>query len=171
MGLTQRCATSFNTQPWVAVVVQEAEGKQKLVDVFWDGNKSKMESAPVHVVFAGDLEAAKLVKDDAPDFLKQALPVCIGMSSPEAWAMKQTSIAVQTFIYACQAYGLSTNPMEGFKDPNLVREAVGLTARYCVPVVISVGYEAAPREKKSTRYPAKSVWFTDSFDAKAVHNA
>jgi len=166
MDLTLRAPTSFNTQPWIAVVVRDADAKGKLVAALAPGNQPKAASAPVNIVFAADTEPEKLLDATTPDFIREALPMFMGQcSTPEAWAFKQTMTAAQTFMLAATAHGLATNPMEGFRSIQAVRDAVGLPSRYGVPVVVSLGYEKAPRAKIATRKPVESMWHHDSFKA------
>ena len=63
------------------------------------------------------------------------------ISSPEAWAFKQTMPAVQTFLLGAVAAGLSACPMEGF-DGRRVRDVLRLPGRFSVPVVVAAGYAA-----------------------------
>uniref|UniRef100_K3WSR0 Nitroreductase domain-containing protein n=1 Tax=Globisporangium ultimum (strain ATCC 200006 / CBS 805.95 / DAOM BR144) TaxID=431595 RepID=K3WSR0_GLOUD len=56
-----------------------------------------------------------------------------------AWSYKQTVFAATTFLYAAQASGLATCPMEGF-DEARVKNALDIPDRYSVPVVICCGY-------------------------------
>lgn len=83
-----------------------------------------------------------------------------------AWAFKQTMLAVATFLLAAASLGLDTLPMEGFVSPDAVRDAVGLPARYAVPVVVAVGHAAAPRDAAARASPRRAVgeaWFGDAF--------
>lgn len=168
--LTQRSPTSFNTQPWIAIVVRDPDAKAKLVSALAPGNQPKADSAPVNVVFAADTQPEKLLTDATPDFVKNALPLFMGQcTTPEAWAFKQTSFAASTFMLAATAHGLSTNPMEGFSPKDgqqAIRDAVGLPARYSVPVVISLGYEKARRAKVSVRNPPTAMWYDDKFSGR-----
>lgn len=169
--LTQRSPTSFNTQPWVAVVVREPAAKAKLVSALAPGNQPKADSSPVNIVFAADTQPQKLFTDATPEFVKNALPLFLGQcTTPEAWAFKQTSFAVSTFLLAATAHGLATNPMEGFspkEGQKAIREAVGLPERYAVPVVVSLGYEKAPRAKVSVRNSPTAMWYDDKFTGAA----
>jgi nitroreductase len=163
LELTRRAPTSLNTQPWVAVLVKGEDARARLAEAMMPGNRPKVLSAPLNVVFAADLEPEKLLTPETPDFVRSALPSFVSQSSPEAWAFKQTMMAAQTFLLAAAAHSVQTNPMEGFTTPAAVRDAVGLPAHFSVPVVISVGYEAAPRAKASTRYPLESLFYTDAY--------
>ena len=167
LALAQRAPTSFNTQPWVVVVVRDEAARARLVASHAPGNQLKALSAPINLVFAADCEPEKLLNSASPAFVRDALDMFMSqVSSPEAWAFKQTMTAAQTLMLAASAHGLQTNPMEGFRSMQAVRDAVGLPPRYSVPVVISLGYEKARRrEKPSTRYPLDSVVHYDTFRA------
>lgn len=162
MDLTQRAPTSFNTQPWIAIVVRDTQAKRRLVDAMAAGNQPKVEAAPLSIVFAADTEPEKLLTPATPEFVRNALPMFVGQcSTPEAWAFKQTMMAVQTFLLAATSHGLATTPMEGFESVQAVRDAVGLPQRYGVPVVVALGFEKAPPAKASVRRPSEDVWFFD----------
>jgi 3-hydroxypropanoate dehydrogenase len=166
LALTQRAPTSFNTQPWVVVVVRDEAARARLVASLAPGNQLKALSAPINLVFAADCEPEKLLTADSPVFMREALSMFMEQaSSPEAWAFKQTMTAAQTLMLAATAHGLQTNPMEGFRSMQAVRDAVGLPSRYSVPVVIALGYEKARREKPSPRYALDSVVHYDTFRA------
>lgn len=65
------------------------------------------------------------------------------VNSSEGWAFKNTALAAQTYMLACSAAGVFTNPMEGF-DGARVMAACGIPAsRYAVPMVVATGYPAA----------------------------
>lgn len=81
-----------------------------------------------------------------------------------AWSFKQSSFAAATFLYAAQAHGLATCPMEGFDDVRL-RTALDIPDRYAVPVVVALGYpkEANTPLKQSPRLPASEIFFDGKF--------
>lgn len=164
LELAQRAPTSFNTQPWVAIVVKGADAKATLSEALAEGNRPKLESAPAAIVFAADMEPEKLLTEATPDFVRNALPLFMEQcTTPEAWAFKQTSFAAGTFMLAATAHGLQTCPMEGFASSTAVRDAVGLPARYAVPLVVAVGHELEPPAKRSPRFDLSSQVFVDTF--------
>jgi nitroreductase len=85
-----------------------------------------------------------------------------GENTPEgakSWSYKQTSIAAATFIYAAAAKGLATCPMEGF-DQEAIKKALGLSDRYSVAIVVSVGYpKDGAKPRASGRRPPTEVFF------------
>jgi nitroreductase len=76
--------------------------------------------------------------------------------SQEAYAWKQTMIPVAIFVLLATSAGLDTCIMEGI-DNAMVREAVGLPARYSVPCVVAVGY--ADASKKGAFHSVQSPRF------------
>ncbi|GMF51443.1 unnamed protein product [Phytophthora fragariaefolia] len=141
----QRAPTGFNTQAYVAIVVRSAEDRENLAGAMIDANVGKIKQAPVAVVFAADCEHDPNV-------------------STEAWAYKQTTFAVATFLYAAQVHGLATCPMEGL-DQAKVKKALNIPDRYSIPVVVALGHENpdAKPAKPSVRLPPKEVFFEGKF--------
>lgn len=92
---------------------------------------------------------------------------------PEAWAFKNAALAVQTFMLAATAHGLTTCPMEGF-DAARVRGALGLPRRYSIPMLVTVGYAAEgegegkeAQPKFSERFPPQDVFSFDTYGGSA----
>lgn len=82
-----------------------------------------------------------------------------------AWSFKQASFAAATFLYAAQAHGLATCPMEGFDDVRL-RTALDIPDRYVVPVVVALGFPkdtAGTPPKQSPRLPPSEIFFDGKF--------
>jgi nitroreductase len=81
-----------------------------------------------------------------------------------AWSYKQTILAAATFLYAAQAAGLSTCPMEGFDEAN-VRKVLEIPDRYSVPIVISCGYPkpGTQRAGSTLRLAPTDIFFDGKF--------
>lgn len=69
-----------------------------------------------------------------------------------AWSYKQTAFAAATFVYAAQASGLSTCPMEGFDEARL-KVALDIPDRYSIPVVVCCGYPQPEKQRTDTTTP------------------
>ncbi|OQS05541.1 pyridine nucleotide-disulfide oxidoreductase [Thraustotheca clavata] len=175
---TRRAPSSLNTQPYVCVIVQDAEEKNALSAAMAGGNPRKVQEAPLLAVFAADLEPSKLLpslyemndKAGTDPIVNKYLGFKLGAFGGEAnhtvtaWAYKQTMIAAATFVYAVEGHGVGTQVMEGFDEPKL-REILGIPDRYSVPVVIACGY---PDFDKITygptpRLPTSNVFFSGKF--------
>ncbi|KAF1780212.1 Nitroreductase [Phytophthora cactorum] len=134
LRLTLRAPTGFNVQPYACVLVREQKDREKLAEAMMDSNIRKVKEAPVVAVFAADLEPSK------------------------------RDVRCATFLYAAQAHGLATCPMEGF-DQIRVRNALDIPDRYGVPVVIALGHanpDALP-EKPSVRLDPTEIFFDGKF--------
>ncbi|RLN72498.1 hypothetical protein BBJ28_00004555 [Nothophytophthora sp. Chile5] len=192
LRLTQRAPTGFNTQPYACVLVREQADREKLGEAMLDSNARKVKEAPVVAVFAADLGKALAHDNGAPADFANNLPHFVRLFSGEgkvaggirecistavsplqavpsyvptmAWAFKQTTFAAATFLYAAQAHGVATCPMEGF-DETRVRNALDIPDRYGVPVVICLGYEnpAAKPVKASPRLAPTEIFFDGKF--------
>ncbi|TMW69313.1 hypothetical protein Poli38472_001469 [Pythium oligandrum] len=173
LRLTQRAPTSFNTQPYRAVILRTAEDRTRLSEAMLASNVAKVKGAPLVVAFVADLEPSKeiprnqqLMRDAGiPEAYINVLPTFLkgfsGEGTPAglAWSYKQTTFAAATFIFAARALGLVTRPIEGF-DQEKLKTALGLTERYSVPVVVSVGYPKGDLPAKSSlRFNPAEVFF------------
>lgn len=81
-----------------------------------------------------------------------------------AWSYKQTVFAAATFLYAAQASGLVTCPMEGFDEVRL-KNALDIPDRYSVPVVICCGYPkpGTQRTDATPRLSPTEIFFDGKF--------
>lgn len=61
LGLTLRCPSSFNVQPYTITIVQSKEMKHKLATCMLGPNKARVLQAPLTAVFAADLDPVQLV--------------------------------------------------------------------------------------------------------------
>ena len=158
------CAPSaLNTQPYVCVVVKSDSGKEALAQAMDGPNPAHVRESSFSLVWAADPNPE--LPPDAPEFAASLLKEVSlkQQSTHEAWAVKQTMIAVGFFLIAATAHGLHTNPMEGFKSQAAVREAVGLPDKYDVPVVVAVGFAKDPRPAASSRRPLNETFFCNRF--------
>lgn len=73
----------------------------------------------------------------------------------DLWLSKHVGLTAMAFMIAAEARGLSTSPMEGF-DPIRLRKALSIPHHFYVPVIVAVGYHAAPKGQKS-RIPMDQV--------------
>uniref|UniRef100_A0A7S0WR52 Nitroreductase domain-containing protein n=1 Tax=Pyramimonas obovata TaxID=1411642 RepID=A0A7S0WR52_9CHLO len=91
LGLCLRAPTSFNTQPYIALVVDDDKTKQALSEcMLGEGNINRVLDAPATVVFAADNNCMRNVpkvmdlwlKDGAPaGFVKTLLPLYVALFS------------------------------------------------------------------------------------------
>eukprot|EP00854_Cymbomonas_tetramitiformis_P022898 gene22898-27680_t len=75
LALTQRAPSCFNTQPWVAVVVQRDQPENSgIVDALFDSNQTKVKDAPLSIVFCADLQPTLLIPQLANMMEKMGYP-------------------------------------------------------------------------------------------------
>jgi nitroreductase len=99
--------------------------------------------------------------------LRKPLP---SLSNAETWTTKQTSMVAMTFMLACAAQGIATTPMEGINAAG-IRRVIGAPRRYSIPLIVSAGRSAAPKEDTGCspaaddrRYAMESILFGDHFN-------
>uniref|UniRef100_K3WSQ5 Nitroreductase domain-containing protein n=1 Tax=Globisporangium ultimum (strain ATCC 200006 / CBS 805.95 / DAOM BR144) TaxID=431595 RepID=K3WSQ5_GLOUD len=183
--MMQRAPSGMNTQPYTCVVLRDQADRDNLANAMLDMNKRKVKEAPVVVVFAADLEPSrrvpliqerKLGHSDTPEEIEKIVntlnkfsfegadPQTPGYVPTIAWSYKQTILAAATFLYAAQAAGLSTCPMEGFDEAN-VRKVLEIPDRYSVPIVISCGYPkpGTQRAGSTLRLAPTDIFFDGKF--------
>ena len=163
LHLSSRAPTALNTQSYVCIVVKSHTGKEALAQAMDGPNPAHVRESSFSLVWAADPNPQ--LPPDAPDFAASLLKEVSlkQQSTHEAWAVKQTMIAVGFFLLAATAHGLQTNPMEGFTSQQAVREAVGLPDHFDVPVVVAVGFAKDPRPSASSRRPLNETFFCDRF--------
>eukprot|EP00953_Heterococcus_sp_UTEX-ZZ885_P029097 15474-Heterococcus_DN1.PRE.3 len=119
LEMTRRSPSSFNSQPWSCVIVQDAAQRERLAAAMLGGNTFKYEvqqpctsnieqrvaQLPAMLgLFGGEGRVANVLKQSVTAALSplRAMPT---LSSTEAWSFKQTAIAAQTFMLAATAHG------------------------------------------------------------------
>jgi 3-hydroxypropanoate dehydrogenase len=143
--------TSANCSPARFVFVQTASAKAKLAACVSDGNKKKVETAPVTVIIGQD---AKFY-----DKIPQLLPHNPGARD---WFAHDEAVAQSTMfrnatlqggylIMAARALGLDTGPMSGFA-PQAVNEAffagTDVTANFICAIGIGTDENLFPRSPR-----------------------
>ena len=88
------------------------------------------------------------------------LPVSRG--GLRAYAVKQTMLAVQTFMLAAAGAGLDTCPMEGF-DEVRIKRLLGIPRRMTIPVIVAVGYAQEDLPPKPPRFPLERKLHRERF--------
>jgi nitroreductase len=86
----------------------------------------------------------------------------VSRSGLQAYAVKQTMLAAQTFMLAAAAHGLDTCPMEGF-DEVRVKRLLGIPRRMAIPVIVPVGYAQEDLPPKPPRFPLERKLHRERF--------
>lgn len=158
--LTVAAPSSFNTQAWRIILVQDEAQKAALSAASW--NQKQIVQAPVTFVFAADSTAGE--QDLTPileqglqtgawnegtvGYFKNAVPqfqAGLGDKRRE-YAIKDAIIAATHLVLAAESLGLSTCFMNGWIEDQ-VKAVIGAENNpdLAIAVLVPVGYAAEPR--------------------------
>jgi len=171
--LTVAAPSSYNTQSWRIILVQDEAQKQALSAAAW--NQQQITQAPVTFVFAADPTAAEgdlspifeeAIKRGAwtettVDYFKQAIPGFqqqLGDKRRE-YAIKDAMIAATHTALAAESLGLSTCYMNGWIEDQ-VKTVIGAGDDLAIALLLPVGYAAEPRQNPG-RLPLSENVFVD----------
>jgi nitroreductase len=175
LRLAAQAPSGYNLQPWRFVVVRDAENRKRLQSVAF--NQPKVGEAPVVIIFVGMKEewkrtAGEVFREGAargagrPDNVEQAKASAIGFlegtQHMPAWVNRHTSIAFTTAMYAAEAYGFDTAPMEGF-DAAAVRAEFGIPEEAEVVALLAIGRARQPDKVYTGRFPLERIAFAERF--------
>jgi nitroreductase len=176
--LTVAAPSSYNTQSWRIILVQNEAQRAALCTASW--NQQQILQAPVTFVFTADAMAGE--KDLTPiyekgletgawpeatvNYFKTAIPQfqsALGDKRRE-YAIKDAMIAATHLVLAAESLGLSTCFMNGWIEDQ-VKAVIGATdeSDLAIAVLVPVGYAAEPR-KNPGRLPLSSNVFVDRLD-------
>jgi nitroreductase len=161
VALTVAAPSSFNTQSWRIVLVQEEAQKAALAEAAW--GQQQVVQAPVSFVFAADAYAGE--KDLTPifeqglhtgawsegtvNYFKNSIPQFqAGLADKRReYAIKDAMIASTHLVLAAESLGLSTCFMNGWVEDK-VKAVIGAEdeAGLAIAVIVPVGYAAEPRK-------------------------
>ncbi|WP_066381866.1 MULTISPECIES: nitroreductase family protein [unclassified Anabaena] len=158
--LTVAAPSSFNTQSWRIILVQDEAQKAALSAASW--NQKQIIQAPVTFVFAADAKAGeadltpvyeKALQNGAwnegtVNYFKNAIPqfqAGLGDKRRE-YAIKDAMIAATHLVLAAESLGLSTCFMNGWIEEQ-VKAVIGAENEpdLAIAVLVPVGYAAEPR--------------------------
>lgn len=173
--LTIAAPSSFNTQSWRIILVQDEAQKAALAAASW--NQKQIIEAPVTFVFAADpgageedltpiFEAASATgawNERTINYFKNAIPqfqAGLGDKRRE-YAIKDAIIAATHLVLAAESLGLSTCFMNGWVEDQ-VKEVIGAgdDSELAIAVLVPVGYAAESRLNPG-RLPLSSNVFVD----------
>lgn len=138
--LLRHAPTAMNSQPLRIIFVRTQEGKERLLPLLAEGNRSKSESAPVVAILAADtdfhenlprlLPMAPAARESFSDFDKRA-----------QHARFNATLQAGYFILAVRAVGLDAGPMRGFDADGIDAEFFAGTALRSL-LVVNLGHVA-----------------------------
>ena len=130
--------SASNTCPMRILFVTSHMAKDKLMEAVGDGNKPKVQTAPVIAVVAHDMEFYKHLGTlaphlDADSFAAQGEDKLRMQASNNAW------LQGGYLILAARALGLDCGPMSGF-NPGKVNELFFADSSWRASFLLSLGY-------------------------------
>ncbi|MEK3697011.1 nitroreductase family protein [Paenibacillus sp. FSL R10-2199] len=166
-----RAPSAINMQPWRFLVIDSAEGKEKLaplasfnqtqaltssavIAVFYDAKNVEY----IEEIFGKSVELGYMPSDVKDMQLQQVKPYYAGISASELRDVNlidSALISMQLMLVA-RAHGYDTNPMAGY-EKDKIAEAFGLDKDRFQPVMlISIG-KAAKEGYPSYRLPVETI--------------
>ncbi|WP_022851296.1 nitroreductase family protein [Limisalsivibrio acetivorans] len=153
LSLAALAPSSFNLQPWEAVVVRTDEKKKALREAAF--GQPKVEDASAVIIVVGNADA---VEENLEDIIQSMIDNGYvdeesadgprGMASsfygePDSerrriFAAKNAAFFGMSIMLAAKGLGLDTHPMDGF-DEAKVKEIFGIDEKDVVPMLIAVG--------------------------------
>ena len=150
--------SSYNIQPWEAVLVYTKENKQILREIC--NNQPKVEQASADLIVIANPKAAIEHADDIvnswlelgyitegnKEAVKSAIVDSYGVKDnviPEKAKLKATrdsSLFAMNFMITARCFGFETHPMDGFNDKKL-RDFIKLPDYKIITMVIAIGYK------------------------------
>lgn len=163
--------SSINMQPWRFVVIDSAEGKEKLAPLA-SFNLEKVMSASAVIAVFGDLnniEYAEEIYGKAvelgymPEEVKEFQvgyfkPLYEGMSKEQMKdiVLLDSGLVSMQLMLVARAFGYDTNPIGGY-DKEKIAETFGLDKERYVPVMLLTIGKAANEGFKSYRLPVETT--------------
>jgi len=163
--------SSYNIQPWEAVLVYTKENKQILKEIC--NNQTKVEQASADLIVIANPKAAIEHADDIvnswlelgyitegnKEAVKSAIVDSYGVKDnviPEKAklkAVRDSSLFAMNFMITARCFGFETHPMEGFDDKKL-RDFIKLPDYKIITMVIAIGYKDQSKKllPRSFRY-------------------
>lgn len=175
--------SSVNSQPWHFLVVESAEGKQRLAESIGENfafNKPKILDSSFTIVFCARSEISDDYLNHITDLEEQAgrFPTPEAKSGVDGgrkfftglhrdaddvadWATRQLYLALGGAMYTAADMGLDSTPIEGL-DTNGVDAEFGLAEKGLVSrVLLSVGYHSDAdfnHDAPKSRLPKEAVF-------------
>ncbi|HWO55064.1 MAG TPA: nitroreductase family protein [Paenibacillus cookii] len=166
-----RAPSAINMQPWRFLVIDSAEGKEKLaplasfnqsqvltssavIAVFYDANNMEY----MDEIYGKAVELGYMPQDIMESNLQQAKSYYANISSSDLRDMNliDSGIVSMQLMLVARAHGYDTNPMAGY-DKERIAEVFGLDKDRFQPVIlISIG-KAAKEGYPSYRLPVETI--------------
>lgn len=137
--LMKMAPTSANMQPARIVWAKSAEAKQKLSDLASEGNKKKIETAPVVAIIGYDIDFHEQLSwlfphTDAKSWFEG------DETGREQGAFRNSSLQGAYLMLAARALGLDCGPMSGFDNAAVDKAFFADQPRVRSNFICSIGY-------------------------------
>ena len=169
-----RAPSGSNTQPWIFVVIKDAAKRQAIAQALRETGRvedmaSRFEAVKADPVRRRSLGAAVEMFRDIAKAPVIIIPCLYNVTSPNTDAnslLAGSSIygAVQNLMLAARTLGVGTvlTTFQQFIQPTLAKE-LGIPDDALATCVIPVGYPDGQRFGPTTRKPAETVTYWDSW--------
>lgn len=127
--------------------------KDRLIPHLWDGNRAKVQSAPLTVLIAYDREFYRTLPQLFHHRPEMAETFANDEAQADYTAFHNSTLQVAYFIMAARAYGLDCGPMSGFDRERLDAQFFP-DGRYKSNVLVNLGY--GDHQKLFPRLPRPS---------------
>lgn len=136
--------TATNSQPQRIVFVSTPEAKARLLPIMHEGNRIKVEQAPVIVLFANDLHFHHHLATTFPHATEARSWFEGNEALINTFSMRNGTLQAAYFMLAARAYGLDCGPMSGFEE-DAMNDAFMESASWRVNFVCAIGYGSDER--------------------------
>lgn len=136
--LVKWAPTSMNNQPLRIVLVRSPEARARLVDLMFEGNRPKTETAPLVAILAADVDFHDELPSQFPHFPGARDLFAADEAARESAAKLNAALQIGYFTMGVRAAGLAAGPMTGVDLAGVDREFFP-DGRHRALVVMNIG--------------------------------
>lgn len=136
--LVKWAPTSMNNQPLRIVLVRSPEARARLVDLMFEGNRPKTETAPLVAILAADIDFHDELPSQFPHFPGARDLFAADEAARESAAKLNAALQIGYFTMGVRAAGLAAGPMTGVDLAGVDREFFP-DGRHRALVVMNIG--------------------------------
>ena len=174
LQLASQAPSGYDLQPWRFIVVKDEQNRRRLQKAAM--NQAKVGEAPVVIIAIGMKEETKRRADevfqeaaqrgaDNPDAVQQHERQAMDFLEHipmNVWLNRHVMIAFTTMMYAAEAYGFDTAPMEGF-DPAAVKKEFGIPDEAEVVALLAIGKMRPPDKPYPGRFELDRIAYRERY--------
>jgi nitroreductase len=136
--LVKWAPTSMNNQPLRIVLVRSPEARARLVNLMFEGNRPKTETAPLVAILAADVDFHDELPSQFPHFPGARDLFAADEAARESAAKLNAALQIGYFTMGVRAAGLAAGPMTGVDLAGVDREFFP-DGRHRALVVMNIG--------------------------------